>query len=220
MLRLANRRCKMWPHRQGTHLCHVTWVRTYTRSLVNVEILAIKRHGHSVHLRKVAIQSPSFNRETEQKQHIQVVVSLTLNPQSCSVGSQQQSIKNKETSASASCTCKHLHIWLLPLFSRPYHPHICPSTDRPQQPPPTNHKSHEAHHHRFPRTCRLRCCSTPMVGRVSADRVNVRRMPKILRGPYQDGRRRPHNMLAKELPAQCAIPNFYDYRTWACVADL
>lgn len=40
----------MWPHRQGTHLCHVTWVRTYTRSLVNVEILAIKRHGHSVHL--------------------------------------------------------------------------------------------------------------------------------------------------------------------------
>jgi len=45
-------------------------------------------------------------------------------------------------------------------------------------------------------------------------------MPEILRGPYQDGRRRPHNMLAKELPTQRAIPNSDDWRMWTCVADL
>lgn len=101
-----NTYCRMRFHRltirQGTPLCHVTWTLTYTRFLVVVEILALTRHGHSVHLRKVAIQRSSFKPETEQEQHMQVTVSLTLCTQACFVGTQRTSTTGQKTSASAS----------------------------------------------------------------------------------------------------------------------
>lgn len=60
----------MWYHRppgrQGTQLYHVTWVLTYTRSLVN---FGIKRRSRSVHLRTAATQPYIFDHE-QQKKHM------------------------------------------------------------------------------------------------------------------------------------------------------
>lgn len=63
--------------------------RTNTRSLVNVEILAIKRHRHRVRLRKVAIHPYSVRLGAKSQKPMQVAVSLTPYPQACSDGAQR-----------------------------------------------------------------------------------------------------------------------------------